>query len=84
MLNYHFEILQVHALKRHKLAGTRDYETKVVIHKDEKIVYDGTINVRRNKEGVFPDVDAINDKALTPSIRKELSKKLKEYIKKAK
>jgi len=83
MLNYHFEIVKVNPIKGHKIAGTKDYETKVVIQKDEKLLYEGMIMVRKNKEGVFPDVDGVKDKSLSPSIRRELTKNLKEYIKKA-
>ena len=83
MLSYHFEVVNANPLKGHRLEGTKDYQTKVVIQKDDKPFYEGIISVRKNIEGVFPDVDAIKDKALSSTIRKELSKNLKEYFKKA-
>lgn len=84
MLNYHFEIVNVNPIKGHKIAGTKDYETKVIIQKDEKLLYEGMILIRKNKEGVFPDVDGVKDKNLSQDTRRELTKKLKEFIKKAK
>lgn len=82
MVKYDFSVLEVKPLKGHKIEGTKDYVTKVLVSKGEKVLYDGTIRVRKNMEGVFPDMDAI--KTLPASLQKDLSKNLKEYIKKAK
>lgn len=82
MIKYDFEILQVKPLRGHKISGTRDYETRVKVDKDGDIIFDEIVNIRKNKEGVFPDVEAI-DRIKSTSVRKELTKRLKEYIKKA-
>lgn len=81
MLSYKFEILHSSVLKSRKIAGTKDYETRVTIKKDEKPIFDEVIKVRKNKEGVFPDLDPIRDKIAAASTRKELVDKLKEYFK---
>lgn len=82
MISYKFEVLEVKPLKGHKIEGSRDYRIKVLITKEEKVAFDGVIMVRKNLEGVFPDADAI--KAVPVSFRKEVTKELKEYVKKIK
>lgn len=62
MLKYHFEIINATPLKGHKLRGTKDYETKVTIEKDGKLIFDEIIMVRKNKEGVYPDLTLANKK----------------------
>jgi hypothetical protein len=84
LLNYHFEIIKTTPLKGHKIEGTKDYETKVKIEKDEKIIFDEVIVVRKNKEGVFPDLTLANKKIAATSTRRELAEKLKEYFKRQK
>lgn len=81
MLNYHFEIVKTTPLKGHKIQGTKDYETRVKVEKDEKIIFEGVIMVRKNKEGVFPDLDLVNKKIAATSTRRELAEKIKEYFK---
>lgn len=82
MVNYNFEVLEVKPLKGHKIEGSRDYRIKVLITKEEKVVFDGVIVVRKNLEGVFPDADTI--KAVPVSLRKDVTKEIKEYVKKIK
>lgn len=82
MLKYDFAIIKTEALKGHKIAGTKDYETKVVITRDDKVIYDGIIKVRKSKSGTFPETDVIKDKISSVAIRKELIDRLKEYFKK--
>ena len=81
MLNYHFEIVKATPLKGHKLEGAKDYATKVRVEKDQKIIFDEVIVVRKNKEGVFPDLDLINKKIAASSTRRELTEKIKEFYK---
>ena len=80
MLNYKFEIINSSVLKGHKISGTKDYETRVTVEKDDKIIFNELIKVRKNKEGVFPDMDPIR-KIPAASTRKELTEKIKEYFK---
>lgn len=82
MINYDFEILKTIPLKGHKIAGTKDYETNVRVIKDEKDLFNEIIMVRKNKSGVFPEMDIINEKISSPSLKKDLNKHLKEFIKK--
>jgi ribosomal protein L21 len=81
LLNYYFEIVKATPLKGHKIEGAKDYATKVRVEKDEKILFDEVIVVRKNKEGVFPDLDMINKKIAAASTRRELTEKIKEYFK---
>jgi len=84
LLNYHFEIVKTTPLKGHKIEGTKDYETRVKIEKDEKTIFDEIVVVRKNKEGVFPDLALVNKKIAAASTRRELTEKLKEYFKRQK
>lgn len=81
MLNYKFEINNTIPLKGHKIEGSKDYETRVIIAKDDKIIFNEIIKVRKNKEGVFPDLEIIRKKISAASTRKELVEKIKEYFK---
>ena len=81
MLNYHFEIVKTIPLKGHKIEGSKDYETRVKIEKDGKTIFDEVIVVRKNNEGVFPDLALINKKIAAASTRRELIEKIKEYFK---
>jgi hypothetical protein len=45
---------------------------------------DENIRVRKNPAGVFPEQDIIRKKLTAPSMQKELTEKLKKYIKKQK
>lgn len=83
MLKYKFEIISSSSLKGHKITGSKDYETRVTVEKDDKIIFNEIIKVRKNKEGVFPDMDPIR-KISVASTRKELTDKLKEYFKRVK
>lgn len=83
MLTYKFEIINSIPLKGKKIAGSKDYETRVTVEKDDKVIFNEIIKVRKNKEGVFPDLDAIR-KISAASIRKELVEKIKEYFKRVK
>ena len=80
MIDYHFHILEGNSLKGHFLAGTKDYKVQVKVDKDGEIIFDQVVMVRKNKEGAYPDAEALKDKRLSPRIQKELQKKLKEYI----
>lgn len=82
MIKYKFEVIEVKPLKGHKIEGSKDYRIKVLITKAENVVFDGVIVVRKNLEGVFPDTDGI--KLVPASLRKEVTKELKEYVKKIK
>ena len=62
MLTYHFEIIKTTPLKGHKIEGAKDYQTKVTIQKDDKLIFDEVITIRKNKEGVFPDMTLANKK----------------------
>ncbi len=84
MLRYHFEIVKTTPLKGHKIAGSKDYQTKVTIEKDDKLIFDEVITVRKNKVGVFPDLTLAGKKIPAASTRRELEEKLKEYFKKIK
>ncbi len=84
MLNYHFEIIKSTPLKGQKIAGAKDYDTQVRIEKDGKIIFNELIIIRKNKEGVFPDLDLIRNKISAASVRKELVEKIKEYFKRVK
>lgn len=84
MLNYKFEIINSATLKGHKIAGSKDYETRVTVEKDDKVIFNEIIKVRKNKEGVFPDMDPIRNKISAASTRKELVEKIKEYFKRIK
>ncbi len=84
MLKYHFEIIKTTPLKGHKLQGTKDYETKVTIEKDDKLIFDEVVMVRKTKEGVFPDLTLAHKKIAAASTRRELTEKLKEYFKRIK
>jgi len=84
LLTYHFEIIKTTPLKGHKIEGTKDYETKVRIEKDDKLIFDEVITIRKNKEGVFPDLTLANKKIAAASTRRELGEKLKEYFKRIK
>lgn len=80
MLKYKFEIISSSVLKGHKIDGSKDYQTRVTVEKDDKVIFNEVIKVRKNKEGVFPDQDPIR-KIPAASTRKELTEKLKEYFK---
>jgi len=84
LLTYHFEIIKATPLKGHKIQGTKDYETKVTITKNEKLIFDEVITIRKNKEGVFPDLTLAGKKIAAASTRRELEEKLKEYFKRIK
>jgi len=84
LLKYHFEIIKSTPLKGHKIEGTKDYQTKVTIEKDDKLLFDEVIMVRKNKEGVFPDLTLAGKKIAAASTRRELEEKLKEYFKRLK
>jgi hypothetical protein len=84
VLKYNFEILKTTPLKGHKLQGTKDYETQVTIEKDDKLIFDEVVQVRKNKEGVFPDLSMANKRIAAASVRRELAEKLKEYFKRMK
>jgi len=81
LLNYKFEIINTIPLKGHKIEGSKDYETRATIDKDGKVIFNEIIKVRKNKEGVFPDLDLIRKKIAATSTRKELVEKIKEYYK---
>lgn len=82
MLKFNFEILKTEVLKGHKIAGTKDYETKVVITRDEQVIFNDVLKVRKSKSGIFPETDIIKKKLSSASIRKELVDEIKEYFKK--
>ena len=84
MTEYRFEIVKTEPLKGQKLAGSKDYTTHVLVIRDGKTLLDENIKVRKNPAGVFPEQDIIRKKLTTPSIQKELTEWLKNYIKKQK
>ncbi len=83
MVSYSFEILKATQIKGHKIEKTKDYEVQVVVKKDEKIVFNDVIKVRKNTQGVYPETELINKKVKSAAAKKELLEKLKAYIKKA-
>lgn len=84
MIEYRFEIIKSEPLKGQKVAGSKDYLTRVIVNRDGKILMDEPIRVRKNPAGIFPEQDIIRKKLTTPSMQKELTDKLKAYIKKQK
>ncbi len=83
MADYSFEILKATQMKGHKIEKTKDYEVKVVVKKDDKIMFDDVVKVRKNTQGVYPETELINKKIKSASAKKELLDNLKQYIKKA-
>jgi hypothetical protein len=84
MVEYRFEIIKAEPLKGRKLEGSNDYITHVQVIRDGKTLMDENIRVRKNPAGVFPEQDIIRKKLTAPSMQKELTEKLKKYIKKQK
>ncbi len=83
MAEYNFEILNATQMKGHKIEKTKDYEVRVLVKKDDKMVFNEVVKVRRNIQGIFPEMDLINKKIKSASAKKELVDKLKQFIKKA-
>lgn len=83
MLIYNFEILKAETLKRNLFEKTRDYELKVKVEKNNKVIFDEVVKVRKNTQGVFPETGNINNKIKSVAERKEITDKIKEYIKRA-
>jgi len=82
MTDYTFEIQSVTQMKGHKIEKTKDYEVKVLVKKDNKVLFKDVVKVRKNILGVYPEMDKINKKIKSASIKKELLGNLKEYVKK--
>ncbi|MDO4541080.1 MAG: hypothetical protein Q4B48_08350 [Syntrophomonadaceae bacterium] len=80
MIDYHFRIIEGVPLKGHFIAGTKDYRVQVKVTRDEQVLFDKEVMVRKNKEGAYPDADALKDKKLSATVQRELAKKLKEYV----
>ncbi|MGI5921652.1 MAG: hypothetical protein ACOX6I_07955 [Syntrophomonadaceae bacterium] len=80
MTKYDFEILKTEVLN--KIAGTKDYDTRVIITKKDRVIFDDVLKVRKSKSGIFPETDVIKKKISSASIRKELVDEIKEYFKK--
>lgn len=83
MSSYDFEILSVNQIKGHKIEKTKDYEVKVIVKKDDKELLNEVIRVRKNAIGVYPETEIINKKLKSSAMKKEVTEKLKEYVKKA-
>ncbi|NLO21785.1 MAG: hypothetical protein GX119_07270 [Syntrophomonadaceae bacterium] len=83
MINYSFEIVKAEQIKGHKIAKTKDYQVKVLVKKDEKTIFDEVVNVRKNVQGIFPEMDLINKKIKAASTKKELLDQIKSFVKKA-
>ncbi len=83
MTDYSFEILTATQMKGHKIEKTKDYEVKVVVKKDDKTLFNDVVKVRKNIQGVYPEIELINKKIKSASAKKELLDNLKQYIKKA-
>ena len=58
MLTYKFEILNSNPAEGKKIAGSKIMKPGYV-EKDDKIIFNEIITVRKNKEGVFPEMDPI-------------------------
>lgn len=84
MVEYRFEIIKAEPIKGQKLAGSKDYLTRVVVSRDGKTLMDEPVKVRKNPAGIFPDQDIIRKKISAASLQKDLNDKLKAYIKKQK
>jgi hypothetical protein len=82
MTKFDFEILKTEVLKGHKIAGTKDYDTRVIITRDDRVIFNDVLKVRKSKSGIFPETDFIKKKISAAAIRKELVDELKEYFKK--
>lgn len=78
-----FEVLKTTPLKGKKLEGAKDYETRIKVTKDDKLIFDEVLLVRKNKAGIFPDPDAFK-KIKTESVRREIISITKEHFKKVK
>lgn len=78
-----FEVLKTTPIKGKKLEGAKDYETRVKVTKDDKLIFDDVLLVRKNKAGIFPDPDAFK-KIKTESVRREIISIIKEHFKKVK
>ena len=84
MADFKFGVEKVQPVKGHKLEGSKDYDVKVTIDQDKKIIFDGVIIVRKTKGGVFPDSTAINKLIKDSTIKKQLEAKIKQFIKEQK
>lgn len=82
MTKFEFEILKTEVLKGHKIAGTKDYDTRVIITKDNREIFNDVLKVRKSKSGIFPETDVIKKKISSVAIRKEMVDEIKEYFKK--
>jgi hypothetical protein len=82
MIKFNFEIIKTEILKGHKIAGTKDYETRIIITRDDRVIFNDIIKVRKSKSGIFPETDVLKKKIASAVIRKELVDELKEYFKK--
>jgi len=78
-----FEVLKATPVKGKRLEGAKDYETRIKVTKDDKLIFDEVILVRKNKAGIFPDPDAFK-KIKTESARREIINMIKEHFKKVK
>ena len=78
-----FEVLKTTPIKGKKLEGAKDYETRVKVTKDDKLIFEEVLLVRKNKAGIFPDPDAFK-KIKTESVRREIISIIKEHFKKVK
>lgn len=84
MVEYLFEVVNVTPVKGQKLAGSKDYDTRVVVRRNGKMIFDQVIRVRKNRAGIFPDPEPIRKKIAAPALQKELTEKIKTFIKKQK
>lgn len=78
-----FEVLKTTPVKGKKLEGAKDYETRIKVTKEDHVLLDEVIVVRKNKAGIFPDTDAFK-KIKAESVRKEIINMIKDHFKKVK
>lgn len=78
-----FEVLKTTPIKGKRLEGGKDYDTRIKVTKDDKIIFDDVVLVRKNKAGIFADPDAFK-KIKTESMRKEIINAIKQHFKKVK
>lgn len=84
MAEFKFNVEKVQPVKGHKLEGTKDYDVKVTIDQNKKVVFDGVIIVRKTKGGVFPDLTAINKLIKDSAIKRQLEARIKQFVKEQK
>lgn len=83
MLNSEFEIIKATTVKGHRFEKTKDYEIRATIKKNNKVVFDEVLKVRKNAQGIFWDMEIINKKIKSIAERREIADRIKEFMKKA-